>query len=121
MIPPYYHRKVVSLVSIIENFEVSPSKKAKIVINERTGTIVAGGEVLLRNVAISHGNLTVEIKDNTESRDGKKDSFYMMDKGSSLKDLVKALNGLGAKPEDIISIFQTLKSNGSITGEIELI
>ena len=121
MIPPYYYRKVVSLVSIIENFKVNPSKKAKIVINERTGTIVAGGEVLLRNVAISHGNLTVEIKDNKESTDGKKDSFYMMDKGSSLKDLVKALNGLGAKSEDIISIFQTLKSNGSITGEIELI
>ena len=121
MIPSHYYRKIVSLVSIIENFEVNPSQKSKIVINERTGTIVAGGEILLRNVAISHGNLTVEIKDSKDSTDGTKKSFYLMEKGSSLKDLVKALNGLGAKPEDIISIFQTLKSNGSLTGEIELI
>ena len=120
MVPPHYHRKVVPLISIIENFNVNPSHKAKIVINERTGTIVAGGDVLLRNVAVSHGGLSIEIKDSQEVPEGQKESFYFMDKGTSLNDLVKALNGLGARPEDIISIFQTLRGNGAIAGEIEL-
>ena len=124
MVPSHYHRKVVPLISIIENFEINPSKKAKVVINERTGTIIAGGDVLLGGVAISHGSLTIEIK-SPESEDGGrvggKDKFYLMDQGTSLSDLVKALNGLGAGPEDIISIFKALNSNGAIAGEIEFI
>ena len=120
MVPPHYYRKVVSLLSVIENFNVNPSEKAKIVINERTGTIVAGGDVLLKNVAISHGNLTIEIKDPDNPENDQKGNFYMMDKGTNLNDLVKALNELGAKPDDIISIFQTLKSNGALAGDIEL-
>ena len=121
MIPAHYYRKLVALISIIENFRVNPSSRAKIVINERTGTIVAGGEVLIRQVAISHGNLTVEIgKKGTGTKDAK-GSFYHMQQGATLGDLVQALNGLGAKPTDIIAIFQALKGNGAIAGEIELI
>ncbi|MCY4644809.1 MAG: flagellar basal body P-ring protein FlgI [Bacteriovoracales bacterium] len=121
-VPPHYYRKIVPLISIIENFEVNPSKKARIVINERTGTIVAGGDILLRNVAIGHGNLNIEIKNEDGKQGGKKENFYLMKKNkTNLSDLVKALNELGAKPNDIISIFQALKSNGAITGEIEII
>ena len=124
MIPPHYYRKVVSLVSIVENFQVNPSKKSKIVINERTGTIVAGGNVLLGNIALSHGGLSIEIKSSEnggENRSPTKDSFYLMNQEASLSNLVKALNGLGAGPEDIISIFKALNSNGSLAGEIEFI
>lgn len=120
VVPPHYTRKVVPLVAIIENFEVHSSSKSKVVINERTGTVVAGGNILLRDVAISHGNLSIEVK-NAEAGDEKSESFYLMDNATSLNDLVKALNNLGAGPEDLISIFQALQQNGALTGEIELI
>lgn len=118
IIPTNYQRNVVQLMAIIENFTVYSDTKAKIVINERTGTIVAGGDVQLNPVAIGHGDLSVEIGGGEE---GKKDNFFYLDNKASLNDLVKSLNALGATPEDLISIFQALKRNGSLIGEIELI
>ena len=119
IIPAHYQRKVVQLLAIVENFRVYTDSIAKIVINERTGTIVAGGDILLKSVAISHGDLTIEIGD-----DGDKDkpnSLYFVDQKTSLNDLVKSLNAFGTTPEDLISIFQALKRNGALIGEIELI
>lgn len=122
IIPAHYQRKVVQLVAIVENFRVHTDTKAKIIINERTGTIVAGGDILLKPVAISHGDLTIEIGD--DGGEGEKDKpnrFYFVDKKTSLNDLVKSLNAFGTTPEDLISIFQALKRNGALIGEIELI
>ncbi len=121
IVPPHYHRKVVPLISIIENFKVNVSSAAKVVINERTGTVVAGGSALVKNVALSHGNLTIEVKDAEAGGKDGSESFYMVEKSTTLNDLVKALNTLGASPEDLISIFQALKKNGAISGDIELI
>lgn len=125
IIPHNYRHNVVQLMAIIENFQVNPDTTAKIVINERTGTIVAGGEVVLRPVAISHGELTIEIKDEgggaTGAKKGKGQSFYYLDKGTSLNELVKGLNALGAGPDDLVPIFQALKKNGSLVGELEFI
>lgn len=118
IVPVHYQRKVVQLMAILENFKVHSDQKAKIVINERTGTIVAGGDVVIHPVAVSHGDLSIEVKG------GGKDSpdrFYLMDKKTTLSDLVKSLNAFGATPEDLISIFQALKKNGALIGEIELI
>ncbi len=120
IIPAQYKRKVVQLMAIIENFKVHTDQVAKIVINERTGTIVAGGDVTLKPVAISHGDLTIEIggEDGGEAKEG---SIKYFDQKTTLNDLVKSLNAFGAKPDDLISIFQTLKSNGALVGEIELL
>ncbi len=123
IVPPNYQRKIVELIALIENFKVNPDQKAKIVINERTGTIVAGGEIILKNVAIGHKNLSIEIKNNDDQEEGppRLDRFYNINKETTLGDLVKALNAFGATPEDLISIFEALKSNGALTGEIEFI
>lgn len=124
IVPVVYERNVVQLMAILENFKVIPDVAAKIVINEKTGTIVAGGEVTLKPVAISHGDLTIEIKgDEGGSANNKKkgSSVYFVDKKTTLNELVKALNAFGVKPDDLISIFQALKRNGSLVGEIELI
>jgi flagellar P-ring protein FlgI len=117
IIPTQYQKKVVELVAIIENVKVISDQKARIVINERTGTIVAGGEVAIKKVAISHGDLMVEVKGGT----GKPESLHMIEASSTINDLVKALNAIGTKPEDLISIFQALKRNGALIAEIELI
>ncbi len=123
IIPFQYKRKVVPLIAIIENFKVEQDQIAKIIINERTGTIVAGGDIQLKPVAISHGDLTIQIKQSEEDPQARAGpgAIYFVDKKATLNDLVKSLNAYGAKPEDIISIFQALKSNGSLIGDIEVI
>ena len=119
IVPTQYERNVVQLMALIENFKVNPDSVAKIVINERTGTIVAGGDVVVSPVAISHGDLSIEVK-GEDSKNGK-GSVYFMEKGTTLGELVKSLNAFGVSPEDLISIFQTLKRDGALVGEIELI
>jgi len=121
VVPNQYERNVVQLMAIIENFKVNTDSVAKIVINERTGTIVAGGDIMVRPVAISHGDLTVEVKGEGDAKSAKPGSIYYMEKGTSLSDLVKSLNAFGVAPDDLISIFQTLKRDGALVGEIELI
>jgi flagellar P-ring protein precursor FlgI len=118
IIPSFYEKKVVELIANIENFKVVADTHAKIVINERTGTLVAGGDIVLKKSAISHGDLMVEIKGSEGS--GNK-YVHMMEQSTTINDLVKALNALGTRPEDLISIFQALKQNGSLVAEIELI
>ena len=124
VIPANYDRRIVELLAIIENFKVNSDESAKIVINERTGTIVAGGEVQLKTVAISHGDLVIEIKDGGSSggaAKGKGNRVAVVDQNTSLNDLVKALNALGTTPEDLMSIFQALKKSGSLIGDLEFI
>lgn len=121
IVPVQYERNIVQLMAIIENFKVNADRVAKIVINERTGTIVAGGDVMVSPVAISHGDLTIEVKDDGGSKGGKPNTVYYMEKGTTLNELVKSLNAFGVAPEDLISIFQTLKRDGALVGDIELI
>jgi flagellar P-ring protein precursor FlgI len=122
VVPAQYERNIVQLMAIIENFKVNPDVSAKIVINERTGTIVAGGDVMVSPVAISHGDLTIEVKgDGGGEKSAKPSSLYYMEKGTSLNELVKSLNAFGVGPDDLITIFQTLKKDGALIGEIEVI
>ncbi|MAW06951.1 MAG: flagellar biosynthesis protein FlgA [Halobacteriovoraceae bacterium] len=117
IVPPNYEKNVVKLIAIIENFSVVSESRAKIVINERTGTIVAGGDIVIKPVAISHGDLNIEIGGDG----GQVKSIYNIDKRTRLKDFVNSLNSFGVKPDDIISIFQALQKTGALDGEIELI
>ncbi len=121
IIPTHYQRSVVQLMALIENFKVHTDERARIVINERTGTIVAGGGVRLRPVAISHGDLTINIGNQDGGNDQAEGSLIYMEAQPTLNDLVQSLNAFGANPDDIISIFQALRSNGSLIGEIEMI
>lgn len=120
IIPAHYERKVVPLMAIIENFKVITDQKAKIVINERTGTVVAGGNVSLKPVAISHKGLSISIGDKADKNSAGNTLYYVEEK-TTLKDLVSALNAFGVGPEDLVSIFYALKRNGALVGEIELI
>ena len=118
-IPANYNRKSVELMALVENFKVNADIPSKIIINERTGTIVSGGDVTLYPVAISHGNLTIEITG--KGKEALSQSTMHIGSKATLKDLVEALNKFGAKPEDLISIIEALKRNGSLIGEVELI
>ena len=119
IIPTFYERRVVELIANIENYKVIADVSAKIVINERTGTLVAGGDIVLKKSAVSHRDMVLEVKGGEEGS-GKK-SIAALEQSTTINDLVKALNALGTSPEDLISIFQALKQNGSLLAEIELI
>ena len=120
IIPTQYEKKVVELIAQVENFRVVADASAKIVINERTGTLVAGGDITLRKVALSHGDLVVEVKGG-ENPSGKPQALHVIERSTTINDLVKALNAIGTTPEDLISIFQALKQNGALVADIELI
>ena len=119
IIPPNYKRRVVDLIAIIENYRINQDQKAKIVINEKTGTLVAGGEVTLGKVAISHGDLRIQVGE--EGGGAKQGALYLIEKKTTLNDLVNALNAIGTTPDDLISIFQTLKTNGALIADLEFI
>jgi flagellar P-ring protein precursor FlgI len=141
-IPPDYANKKVELITLIEGLEVSPDIPARVVINERTGTIVIGDKVRISPVAIAHGNLTIEIK--TEFRVSQPPPFapekaetvvvpqkdvtvkeqkasLMEVSGSTLGEIVRALNALGVTPRDLIAILQALKASGALMAELEII
>ncbi|MCQ8867844.1 flagellar basal body P-ring protein FlgI [Vibrio splendidus] len=132
----------VAFLSAIENIEFDPAEgSAKIIVNSRTGTIVVGKHVRLRAAAVTHGGMTVAIKENlnvsqpnafssgqtvvvpdsdieiTEG-DGK---MFKFEPGLTLDDLVRAVNEVGAAPSDLMAILQALKQAGAIEGQLIII
>ncbi|MGE5344182.1 MAG: flagellar basal body P-ring protein FlgI [Candidatus Omnitrophota bacterium] len=140
MIPDKYTRDKVLMASMLENLPVSPDALAKVVINERTGTIVFGENVKISKVALAHGSITVSIKTqydvsqpnplsggqtavtpNTETTVTEPEAhFAVVDDTPKISDVVKTLNSLGATPRDIIAILQAMKSAGALQAELEI-
>lgn len=141
-IPPRFLNDRVTFLSILENLEVAPtSERAKVVVNERTGTVVIGSDVKLMPAAVAHGNITVTVSahndvsqpngfsngatvgfENADIEINKTPgSLIQMGANSNLNDLVKALNSIGVAPIDLISILQALKKSGSLQAELIII
>jgi len=106
-------------MATIEAIEVNPDQRARVVINERTGTIVIGEKVKISRVGLSHGSLTLKIADGKKSKDAGDDKVTVLDTGANVGDLVQALNKLGVSPKDLISILQSVKAAGALHGELE--
>ncbi|MGZ3691566.1 MAG: flagellar basal body P-ring protein FlgI [Pseudobdellovibrio sp.] len=120
IITPFaYENKGVELMATIESIEVNPDQKARVVINEKTGTIVIGEKVKISKVGLSHGNLTLKVADGKKSKDGADDKVTVLDVGANVGDLVQALNKLGVSPKDLISILQSVKAAGALQGDLE--
>lgn len=135
-IPAKYRDDRVTFLSLIENQIVGAvSTKAKVVINERTGTVVIGGNTRLMPAAVAHGKITVTILSEVEPMGygygnelnagvqytEKQGSLIEMEPNSSLSDLVAALNEIGVTPYELIAIIQALANAGSLQAEIEII
>lgn len=130
----------VALISTIENLRVVPDTVAKVVINERTGTVVFGAGVKISSVAIAQGGLKVDIASEKEVSQPdpfspgqtvvveqtdiktKEDnaSTFILKPNTSVGELVDALNAIGASPRDIISILQAMKEAGALYGILEI-
>jgi flagellar P-ring protein FlgI len=141
--PDQYVDNRVSFLSKVENVTVDATEEvAKVVVNERTGTIVIGNNVKLLPAAVAHGGITVSVsttnsvsQPNTLSQGGQtvgvtnskidinkaKGSLVQLGPNATLQDLVAALNALGVTPSDLISVLQALKAAGSLEAELEII
>ena len=139
IVPSYRQGDLVEFIAEIEGLEVKPDYKAKIVINESTGTVVIGDKVHIRPVAIAQGNLIVNVgqldfdeKYGPETDENTRDlvnsfvdrrrgrALHHLDESATLSDLVSGLNKLGVYPRDIINILHNMKSVGALDAVIEV-
>ncbi len=140
-IPRSYQDRPVEFIAELEEIKVDPERSSKIVVNERTGTIVMGKEVHVAPVAIMHGNLTVEVQTTynvsqpaplsngtTEvtpqtqvNATEEKAKNLVLKEGATVEELVRGLSAIGSTPRDIIAILQDLRAAGALDAELEVI
>jgi flagellar P-ring protein precursor FlgI len=138
-------QEVMRRISEVQLLEVVPDARAVVVINERTGTVVAGQNVSISSVAVSHGNLTVVTQElpevvqpqpfgegTTETVERtalritesplpeQEGGLTVLNRGPTVNEVARALNLLGASPRDIISIFQAIKEAGALHAELRI-
>ena len=140
--PPSQEQEIlIPFLAVIENLQVVPDTRARVVIDERTGTVVVGRNVMLDAVAVAHGDLSIQISAmplvsqpppfssgetvvavekqiTVEEEPGK---LVAVPRGVNIDDLVKALNSIGVSPRDLIAIFQAIKASGALHAELEVI
>ena len=132
----------VAFMGRVENLEVQPVKQAaKVIVNPRTGSIVMNQMVTVDPCAVAHGSLSVVV--NTENQVSQPNAFsggqtmatsqsgieikqgggalLAVKKGANLADVIKAINALGAAPQDLLSILQAMKAAGALRAELEII
>ena len=137
-VPPQFRDNVVAFVAEIEQLRVTPDTIARIVVNERTGTIVMGEGVRISTVAVSHGNLNLVISESARVSQPlplsegqtvvipetdiqvieEMGNLIVMEQGVSIGDVASALNAIGATPRDLIAIFQAIKASGALYADL---
>jgi flagellar P-ring protein precursor FlgI len=128
----------VQFVSSIENLTVTPDVPARVVINEKTGTVVAGENVSIAPVALAHGTITISVHsvpvisqpepfssgETVETSEkfidvnDEESRIVYFEERTNISEVASALNAIGATPRDIIAIFQALKQAGALRGEL---
>lgn len=140
-VPYAYRNDIVGFVAGLEDLYVTPDNIAKVVVNERTGTIVMGGNVAVDEIAIAQGGLSISIEKNTDISQPppftlgetiktrntdvdvaeEKANTIVLPATANVGDIVGALNAVGATPRDIISILQAIKAAGAMHADLEII
>lgn len=139
-IPEAFEGNLVPLLASLENLEVNPDVRAKVVVDEKTGTVVLGQNVTLSKAALSHGNLHIVVRESAEVSQPEPLSQgqtvvtpksdvqtfetsrkLMLVEGANIQELVNGLNAIGASSSDIMTILFSLKAAGALHAEVEVI
>ncbi|NMB47015.1 MAG: flagellar basal body P-ring protein FlgI [Firmicutes bacterium] len=140
-IPAAYRQDMIGFLAQVEEIQVTPDIAGRVVINERTGTIVIGQAVRIASVAVAHGNLSVTIsaqhevvqppafsagetvikETQTLTVEEEQGQLMLLPGAATIGDLVNVLNAIGATPRDIVAILQAIKESGALYGELEII
>jgi flagellar P-ring protein precursor FlgI len=143
LLPSSYAAHPIDFIAEMEGLTVDADQPARVVVNERTGTIVMGRDVHISPVAILHGNLTVEIQTSLDilppalpagtagspaavakiAVDAKEEPArnLVLQRGATVEELVRALAAIGSTPRDVIAILQSLRAAGALEAELEVI
>src|SRR5579884_384693 len=142
-VPEEYKGRLVELLAAIEGVDVTVDLPARVVVNERTGTIVMGDQVKISDVAVSHGNLTIRVKTEyqvsqpppfapkgsetivvpqrqTEVKE-EEAKILVLKGGTTIGEVVRGLNAIGVTPRDLIAILQAIKAAGALQAELEIL
>ena len=137
-LPGPYVQAPAAFLANVGNIEIEPDTSAKVTINERTGTVVLGGNVKISAVGVAHGNLVVTVGETPSvvqpeslsqgvtaittrtdiTADEEGGSLIAMPATTTVRDLVRVLNSLGARPRDVIEILQAINRAGALHGEL---
>ena len=136
-LPGQYVQAPAAFLANMGGIEIEPDTTAKVAINERSGTVVMGGNVRISSVGVAHGMLTVEVGEdanvmpetagednfvrarrNDITEDEADGSMLAMPATTTVRDLVRVMNSLGATPRDIIEILQAIDKAGALHGEL---
>jgi flagellar P-ring protein precursor FlgI len=140
-VPPSWLGGIVDLVAKLETLDITPDTVAKVVLDERTGTVVMGENVRITTVAVSHGNLSIQVReqplvsqpglfsggqtvvvpDTQVTVEEEQRRLFVIDGGATIGELARALNAIGVTPRDLIAIFQALRSAGALHATLEII
>ena len=141
-LPADYQHRPVDFMSVVEAVTVEVDPKAKVVVNERTGTVIIGSDVTISPVSIAHGNLsisidtqfsvsqpqplaqggqTVVVPEQRVTAQEQKGNFVTLNRGATVDDLIRALNALGVTPRDTIAILEALKAAGALQAEVDIL
>ena len=139
-VPPQYRNNLVPLMASVENLDVNPDTAAKVVVDEKTGTVVLGRDVRVSRAAVAHGNLQITVQESeqvsqpgpfsqgqtvvtpqTEANIREEQRHLVMVEGATLQELVDGLNAIGATPRDLISILRAMQASGSLHEDLEVI
>jgi flagellar P-ring protein precursor FlgI len=140
-LPKLYTDRSVEFIAELEALTVESDRRQKVVINEKTGTIVLGKDIRLSPVAILHGALSIEIRtqldvsqpaplsqgtttvtpQTTVAVKEEKAKNVVLKKGATIEELVKALQSIGSAPRDIIAILESMRSAGALDADVEVI
>jgi len=141
LVPELYRRNIVDFITRIENEKLEIDRVAKVVLNEKTGTLIFGKEVKIAPVTIVHGSLTVQV--GTEFAISQPGPFsagrtevvpnqtvevseqlaesVTIPEGASIEEIIQGLNAIGATPRDVLAIIQAIKAAGALQSEVEII
>ncbi|MGD9719119.1 MAG: flagellar basal body P-ring protein FlgI, partial [Sulfurimonadaceae bacterium] len=128
-------RSMVEFLAEVQQIDIDYKPKSKIVINERTGTIIAGVDIFVKPIVMTHGDITIKIKEQEAPQQPagamvvdqetviglNENELYTKEGTTTVANLVRSLQKLGATPKDIISILEAMKSAGSISADLEVI
>lgn len=144
-LPSSFHGRVVEYIATMEGLDVSVDVAAKVVVNERTGTVVLGEHVRLSTCAISHGNLTISVKNtlnvsqppapvigstqgqttvtpDVQTEVAEQESrLIVVDQTVTLGEVVRALNAVGVTPRDLVAILSALRAAGALQANLEIV
>lgn len=116
-VPQMFQERLVEFISEIEGLKVEIDQKSVVVINERTGTIVMGGDVMISPVTIAHGDLSIAVGGAKPGSKGGKAVVNMG--GSTVGKLVESMNALGMKPADLVGVMQAVQAAGALHAELQ--